>query len=119
MGKSGKTRGKLSSRKPNQRCKTHSVSELGGEASSFSQLNIRDETESSESDEESYATKEDVFFDVAMWDLGQCDPKRCSGRKLARLGMLKTLRFGQRFNGIILTPMATQVLNHLVYYICN
>ncbi|XP_013412257.1 ribosome biogenesis protein TSR3 homolog [Lingula anatina] len=50
-------------------------------------------------------------FPVAMWDLEHCDPKKCSGKKLSRLGYVKTLRLQQRFSGIILTPMGTRCVS--------
>lgn len=48
---------------------------------------------------------------LGMWDFGQCDPKRCSGRRLARLNLLVTFRLSTRFHGIVLTPAATAYLS--------
>ncbi|KAF8317662.1 DUF367-domain-containing protein [Clavulina sp. PMI_390] len=41
---------------------------------------------------------------VAMWDFDHCDPKRCSGKKLSRHGLIKDLKVGARFRGVVVTP---------------
>jgi pre-rRNA-processing protein TSR3 len=50
-------------------------------------------------------------FKAACWDLGHCDPKRCSGKKLMRLGLMRDLHMGQRHNGVIITPNGKQVVS--------
>ncbi|MEW5316863.1 MAG: hypothetical protein WDW38_008207 [Sanguina aurantia] len=42
-----------------------------------------------------------------MWDLGQCDKSRCTGTRLVRQGVVKELRLGVPFPGVILSPMGT------------
>lgn len=50
-------------------------------------------------------------FKAACWDLGHCDPRRCSGKKLMRLGMMRPLTLGQRHQGVIITPNGKLVVS--------
>ncbi|KAI0275501.1 DUF367-domain-containing protein [Russula aff. rugulosa BPL654] len=46
-----------------------------------------------------------------MWDFDHCDPRRCSGKRLARQHLISELRVGSRFRGVVLSPNAVQVLS--------
>lgn len=102
-------RGEKSGRKLDKKeTNNESVSDSGDED--------KDQTDSgshdgSTSGDEELAEEFKVPFRLAMWDVGQCDPKRCTGRKLSRFDMIETLRLGTRFNGIILSPMGTKCVS--------
>lgn len=41
---------------------------------------------------------------LAMFDFGQCDSKKCTGRKLLRFGLVKTLGLSSAWRGVTLSP---------------
>lgn len=46
-----------------------------------------------------------------MWDFGQCDSKRCTGRKLERIGYVKSLKVSQKCSGVILSPTGQRAVS--------
>jgi hypothetical protein len=44
---------------------------------------------------------------LRMWDFAQCDPKRCTGAKLARRGVFRPMPLKRPFRGIVLSPNGT------------
>src|SRR3989338_7495109 len=48
---------------------------------------------------------------LGMWDFQQCDPKRCTGAKLCRAGVVTSLTPKQAWQGVVLSPTATQVIS--------
>ena len=42
-------------------------------------------------------------FRAACWDFGHCDAKRCSGKRLMRLGLIRELHVGQKFAGVVVS----------------
>ncbi|KAF0373382.1 DUF367-domain-containing protein [Gigaspora margarita] len=48
---------------------------------------------------------------LGMWDFEHCDPKKCSGKKLARLGIVKLLKVSHKFRGIVLSPQGQQAIS--------
>ena len=48
---------------------------------------------------------------LAMWDFGQCDSKRCTGRKLCRFGLVRALPTSAHFPGVVLTPQGERAVS--------
>jgi pre-rRNA-processing protein TSR3 len=44
---------------------------------------------------------------LRMWDFAQCDPKRCTGARLAKRGLFQKMNLKQPFRGIVLSPQGT------------
>jgi len=72
----------------------------------------RDASLSKQSEDGGQEVTQGLPIQLAMWDFGQCDIKRCTGRKLSRFGLLKELRINQRFGGVVLSPMGNKCISN-------
>lgn len=52
-----------------------------------------------------------ISIPLAMWDFGQCDSKRCTGKKLSRLHLLRELRTTAAWPGLCLTPTGERAVS--------
>ncbi|KAM3417797.1 18S rRNA aminocarboxypropyltransferase [Cercospora zeina] len=50
-------------------------------------------------------------FKAAAWDLNHCDAKRCSGKRLMRLGLMRELHVGQKHQGLVISPKGKILCN--------
>jgi len=50
-------------------------------------------------------------FKAAAWDLNHCDAKRCSGKRLMRLGLMRELHVGQKHAGVVVSPKAKSIIS--------
>ncbi|OJJ89610.1 ribosome biogenesis TSR3 family protein [Aspergillus glaucus CBS 516.65] len=50
-------------------------------------------------------------FKAACWDLGHCDPKRCSGKRLMQFGLMRELSIGQKHPGVVVSPNAKKIIS--------
>ena len=48
---------------------------------------------------------------LRMWDFAQCDAKRCTGRRLARFGLMREMDLSASFRGIVLSPNGRKSLS--------
>lgn len=93
----------------NKRFKNHKPPHRDRGQSSRTHHHLPQSDESLPSDQatEEEPTATGPKIQLAMWDFGQCDAKRCTGRKLSRFGFLKELRVNNGFGGIVLSPVGT------------
>ncbi|KAF8645462.1 hypothetical protein AX16_007808 [Volvariella volvacea WC 439] len=115
-GSRGKRRGRGGAKSGSRSHQSHRFRDmLPEESRPDSAIDVAEDEggEGDSGEEQGSSNEEDVKIEVpvAMWDFDHCDPKRCSGKKLSRLGLIKELKVGARFRGVVITPKATQVVS--------
>lgn len=83
----------------------------GGPPRNHNTTNTNDDADSQHPASSSAGGRTRPAFKAACWDLGHCDPKRCSGKRLLRAGLMRDLHLGQRHSGVVITPNGKHTLS--------
>jgi pre-rRNA-processing protein TSR3 len=67
-----------------------------------------DENDDEEAQEEQ-DEYEEFTIKLSMLYFDQCDPKKCTGKKMEHLGLLKEIKFSKNYGGILLTPTGKKI----------
>ena len=75
-------------------------------------INESDKNKNDEKNNESQEEEdeyEEFTIKLLMLYFDQCDPKKCTGKKMERLGLLKETKFSRNYGGILLTPNGKKI----------
>ncbi|KAK6967132.1 ribosome biogenesis protein TSR3 [Favolaschia claudopus] len=110
-GRGGGGRGGLRFNNHRGRERNSNAMDEGRPESAVDEVGSGEEEGEDDEDASEEETQVKIEVPVAMWDFDHCDPRRCSGKKLARLGLIKELKVGSRFRGIVVSPKGKQVIS--------
>ena len=79
------------------------------ESSSKDNENQEKDEKELEGEEEEDDEYEEFTIKLSMLYFDQCDPKKCTGKKMERLGLLKEIKFSRNYGGILLTPTGKKI----------
>ena len=63
------------------------------------------------SDSSSGEEQVELSTKLFLWDFNQCDPKKCTGRKLVRLKLCRQIPIAKKIPGLVLSPLATKTIS--------
>uniref|UniRef100_A0A7E4VPX4 18S rRNA aminocarboxypropyltransferase n=1 Tax=Panagrellus redivivus TaxID=6233 RepID=A0A7E4VPX4_PANRE len=70
-------------------------------------------SEQSGSEDEEGTSSFNPTIRLAMFDYNQCNPKVCTGRKLARFHLIDSISLSAKFHGILLSPLGKTTVSKL------
>ena len=77
------------------------------------QIEIKNNNDNKEEIEQEENNDEFEEFKIKLHMLyfDQCDPKKCTGKKMERFGLLSEIKFSPNYKGILLTPNGKQLVS--------
>ena len=112
MKKKNQNKNKPPSKKPkkskkiNYEEKKYNNKKIYMKKSLYEKQSEEQEEEDEEKEENEY---EEFTIKLSMLYFDQCDPKKCTGKKMERLGLLKEIKFSRNYGGILLTPNGKKI----------